>query len=623
MNLDLPWLPPTPNDFSVRCKSAKTGRDLIALASHSLSTNELSRLAGALDNIKAEEAKPEGLRPLTLGLVSNATTKFIKPGLIGTAIRYGIDLTVVEPEYNQVMQTALSPVEGFGGVKPDIVLVCIDHRGLPSLDSHVAISRSEEPDSAFEYLKTVCSLLLDKLNIPVVIQNLPTPPEQIFGSFDSLAPESLRQRIADVNTRLHELIKTTPGFYLLDAASIASTVGSRNWFDPVQWNLAKIPFHQSFTPIFAEYAVRVFASIRGISRKCLVLDLDNTLWSGVIGDDGIAGITIGQGSGLGEAHLELQKTALDLRSRGVILAVCSKNDESIARQPFEQLPDMILKTDHITVFKANWTDKATNIEQIAKELNIGINAIVFVDDNPVERNQVRGVLPEVAVPELPDDVSFYSRTLLAAGYFEVTSFTDEDRSRADLYTADAARKSLATQSRDLSSFLESLNMVALCGAFDEKNSARIAQLVARSNQFNLTTQRYSEGEIMLLAKDPNVVTLQVRLTDRFGDNGLVSVVICRRKSESWFIDTWLMSCRVLQRRLEHTVLNILADRARIEGAKYLRGQFIPSGRNNMVRDHYQNLGFQLQGESEPETNWVLDVNSYDPHSSPIRIEWGS
>jgi len=294
------------------------------------------------------------------------------------------------------------------------------------------------------------------------------------------------------------------------------------------------------------------------------------------------------------------------------LAVCSKNDEHNARAPFREHPDMVLREEDIAVFQANWEDKASNLEAIARTLEIGTEALVFLDDNPAEREQVRQELPEVAVPELTRDPSDYPELLLAGGYFEAVGFTDDDRVRASQYQANAQRAAFAGAARDIGEYLASLEMVITLTPFDAMGRSRIAQLTQRSNQFNLTTRRYDEAAIGDFEQRPDAFSLQVRLADRFGDNGMISVVICLEKNDMWEIDTWLMSCRVLNRRVEYAVLDVLTASARQRGIRRLVGRYIATEKNGMVKDHYRRLGFEFVGHEEGADVWVLEVTSYTP-----------
>jgi FkbH-like protein len=388
--------------------------------------------------------------------------------------------------------------------------------------------------------------------------------------------------------------------------------------------MAKLPFSSDFLPLYADHVCRLIAALRGKSRRCLILDLDNTVWGGVIGDDGLEGIKIGQGDPTGEAHLNVQETALALRGRGMVLAVSSKNHDEFARLPFQKHSEMLLREDHIAVFQANWNDKATNIAAIAKELELGLDAMAFLDDNPAERGLVRRILPQVAVPEVPDDPALFARTLLASGYFEAIAFSDEDRKRADFYQDNAKRIALQKQAGDVDGYLASLDMVITFQPFDSVGRARIAQLISKSNQFNLTTRRYSEADVAAAEADPSLLTLQIRLADTFGDNGMICVVICRPDAEyarGWEIDTWLMSCRVLGRKVEQATLAELVRTAKSRGIDRLRGVYKPTARNRLVEDHYRKLGFeQVTAESDGTTVWIFDVASASIPEVPMEIK---
>jgi FkbH-like protein len=353
----------------------------------------------------------------------------------------------------------------------------------------------------------------------------------------------------------------------------------------------------------------------------LILDLDNTVWGGVIGDDGLEGIHVAQGDARGEAHLAVQRLALDLRLRGIVLAVSSKNTDEVAREPFEKHPEMLLKLEHLAVFQANWNDKATNIQAIADELSLGLDSMVFLDDNPVERGLVRKLLPQVRVPELPEDAAYYARTLAAAGYFEAAAFAGEDLKRAGFYQDNAKRANLQKQIGGVDAYLASLDMTITFQPFDATGRARIVQLINKSNQYNLTTRRYTDPEVTEAENDPDVFTLQVRLGDIFGDNGMISVVICRQEEAGvWEIDTWLMSCRVLGRKVEQMVLREVLEHARAAGIEKLSGTYRPTDRNKLVVDHYAKLGFaKVEEHASGFTRWELQVREADTQGAPMKV----
>lgn len=341
----------------------------------------------------------------------------------------------------------------------------------------------------------------------------------------------------------------------------------------------------------------------------------------MIGDDGMEGILIGNGDATGEAHLSVQQVALGLRDRGVVLAVSSKNEDATARKPFREHPDMLLREEHIAVFQANWSDKASNIKAIAETLSLGLESMVFLDDNPAERLQVRTELPDVAVPELPSDPALFGRTLLAAGYFEAIAFSEEDRKRAAFYQQNAQRAELLNQS-DMEGYLRSLNMEITFAPFDATGRVRIAQLISKSNQFNLTTKRYGELDVKQLEGDENIFTRQIRLADTFGDNGMISVIVCRILQEAWEIDTWLMSCRVLSRCVEEAVLQDIISNARKAGASKLIGTYIPTARNILVKEHYKKLGFtKIADDENGKEAWELDITKAERMPVPMTVKY--
>ena len=584
--------------------------------------NQLHRLAKALERARAAGVSLAPLTPFRLGIVSNATTHFMVPPLVASAARHGIALDCVEAEYAQVMQAALDANSAINQAGCDAVLVALDYRGLPLPGSPGDIRAAQQTVSAaLSHLNVVREGLKQNGRSVCIVQTLPRPVESDFGSFDYVLPGTPRRLIDDLNRAIAESLAGSPDV-LLDVAHLAETVGLSDWHDATLWNMAKLPFASAFIPLYADHVCRVLAAMRGKSKKCLILDLDNTVWGGIVGDDGLEGIVIGQGDPTGEAHLHVQRTALRLRERGIVLAVSSKNTDDIARKPFQQHPEMLLREQHIAVFQANWNDKATNIQAIAEELSLGLDAMVFLDDNPVERNLVRRLLPQVAVPELPADPALYARTLLAAGYFEAVAFSGEDRKRAELYQDNARRVALQKQAGDVDAYLVSLDMRLTLQPFDDTGRARIAQLINKSNQFNLTTRRYTEAEVAALQRDRSAFTLQARLADALGDNGMISVLICRRVDDSWDIDTWLMSCRVLGRKVEAAVLSGLVTEARARGVRRLLGTYLPTDKNKLVEDHYAKLGFDLlEQRADGSTRWELDVSrvaSVEP--PPMLIE---
>lgn len=621
----LSWLHQAPEDFrnQVRALGVDEGRvagvALSDLANHALDLNQLLQFDRALNRI-AGRVDPGALSEMRLAVLADATTDFTVPAIRVSALRHGVLAEVFAPAYGAAVREAMNPAGDFARFKPEVALVARDHR---SLGLNTAVMDRDVAEAAVAAAIAEVAGMIDGLERAgvrtVILQTAPTPAEPWSGHFDRRAPGSVTAQISEFNTRLCALADARAAV-LLDADALAAAVGRARWFDPSEWNRAKLPFALDLTPLYADHVARVLGAIRGKARKCLVLDLDNTCWGGVIGDDGLEGVQIGQGSPEGEAFLAIQAQALALKARGVILAVCSKNEEDAARLPFREHPDMLLREEDIAVFVANWTDKATNIKGIAKALNIGVDALVFLDDNPAERARVRQMLPEVAIPELPDDPAWYPDALASAGYFETVGLSADDARRAEQYRANAARVHEMEKIGDYDAYLASLAMECELRPFDEVGRTRIAQLVNKSNQFNLTTRRYTEADVAEMQADPKVFDLQIRLTDRFGDNGMISVLIFRKGAEEWVCDTWLMSCRVLGRRVEEVALAEVAAAARAAGAKRLIGDYIPSAKNRMVEGHFAALGFTECGAApEGGARWALDLATLNAPAPPLTI----
>jgi FkbH-like protein len=625
---DLPWLAVPPTDFKAQCSAIvpTTGQPAAAiqfLSNFRLSARQSSSLARIIKRCQEADVDLAPLSPFRLGVLASATFDLLLDCLPAAAARHGVTLDLVSTPYDQVMQQALDPASEIYRTRLDAVLLAVDHRWLNLDRACLDESSGDRVAAAMQRLRAAVESLRAHGNVPAILQTLPTPTHALFGSYDRCARGSVRAMIEQANREIVALAQET-GSYVLDTAALAEQVGTGRWFDPIQWVSYKLPFSADCFPVYADFLGRLLGSIRGKARKCLVLDLDNTIWGGAIGDEGLGGIVIGQGNPRGESFLAVQHAAAELRQRGVVLAVCSKNDDAVARGPFRDHPEMALRESHIAVFQANWIDKPSNLEAIAKTLNIGLDSLVLLDDNPAERAQVRAALPMVAVPELPDDPSWFAWYLNAAGYFEAVAFSAEDRLRADSYTADSQRAEVMAKARDLGDYLASLDMVIRFAPFDSQGRQRITQLINKTNQFNLTTRRYTEREVAAMETDDSVFTLQVRLADRFGDLGMIGVVICRpakQDSQAWDIDTWLMSCRVLGRQVEQAMLAKVASAAKTHHIRRLIGTYIPTAKNGMVAEHYKKLGFDLtESGANGRTIWELNVVEYAAPKLPMRIE---
>ena len=444
---------------------------------------------------------------------------------------------------------------------------------------------------ACERIRSCWRQAREAFRCPIIQQTLLPSAIPLLGSNEHKQPSSAVRLIERLNCWLREAADQE-GVHLLALDARAAQDGLSAWYDRGLWYRSKQEVSPVTAPVYGDLVGRLLAALQGRSFKCLVLDLDNTLWGGVIGDDGLDGIVLGQGSPLGEAYVDVQRYARDLCKRGVILAVCSKNDEANALEPFDKHPEMVLRRGDISAFIANWNDKATNIREIAEALNIGLDLMVFFDDNPFERTLVRRELPAVAVPEIGEEPSRFAQILADAGYFEAVNITQEDRERTSLYQSNAAREASRKSATDLPSYLRSLDMKLHWSRFDRVGLQRIVQLINKTNQFNLTTRRYSEADVLSVMANNRAFGLQLRLIDRFGDNGIISIIIGKMNGgDDLLIDTWLMSCRVLGRQVEPTTLNLVAAQAQGLGARRLIGEYRPTKKNGMVREHYSRLGF--------------------------------
>jgi FkbH-like protein len=623
--IDLPWLPDPPEGFRQLCRTltadqANAGAEVQRLATHRLDATQSATLSRAINRLAAEGANLAPLSPFRLGVASSATFDFLADVLPAAAARHGVALELVVAPLDQAEQQAFDPNSEINAGRCDGVLVAIDHRWLGLEQPTMAGDAATRVEAALARLGAVAGQFAANAGGQVIVCSAGVPPHGLFGSYDRRFGGSVRRMVEAFNAALPDLCAET-GAALFDVAALVEQVGSSAWFDAAFYNLYKLPFTPDAAVFYADALGRLIGALRGKARKCLVLDLDNTCWGGVIGDDGLEGIRIGAGSAEGECFAAVQQAALMLKARGVILAVSSKNDDEVARGPFRSHPDMLLKEGDIAVFQANWQDKPSNLEAIAQTLEIGLDALVFLDDNAAERAQVRAALPMVAVPELPSDAALYAATLLSAGYFEAVGFSEEDRTRSDSYVANAQRSEVKSRARDLGDYLRDLDMRISHAPFDALNRSRIAQLINKSNQFNLTTRRYTEAQVAALETSATF-TLQTRLADRFGDFGMIGVVIAQpaevEGEPAWEVDTWLMSCRVLGRKVEEAMLGELVAAARAAGVRHLAARYIPTAKNGMVSEHFDKLGFSRVGEdADGGRAYVLELAGFSVEPGPF------
>ncbi len=461
----------------------------------------------------------------------------------------------------------------------------------------------------------LCQRAHDFLGCEIVFSNFESLKRRVFGNLDAKGATGRGAFVEHLNL---EFAKRIPAYvHLNDVHHLASLVGTMNWREEKLYDLAKVPIAPNYWSAFTDNVAAVIGALYGRSRKCLVVDLDNTLWSGVIGDDGIAGIEIGEGSSAGEAFKRLQQYILELKNRGVILAVCSKNDHATALEPFEKHDGMVLRREDFGAFVANWEPKHENIVAIAKKLNIGLDAIVFLDDNPAEREIVARSLHQVRVIELGSDPSEYADLLARSNEFETVSITADDLKRAEQYARENERENLLSAAPTYTQYLDGLQMVGVAAPFDVVHLPRITQLINKTNQFNLTTKRYTEADVTSFAKSPETITRYVKLKDRFGDLGLISAFVGVERHQGILeVDTWVMSCRVLKRNVEHFLMKSVLESLDASRFKEVHGLYSPTAKNGLVKGLFKELGFELLNEKpDGSAVWKFDLSKHD--SSPL------
>ncbi len=617
MTPTLAWLAPEP-DFDLRLAAlkhiddpAQAWREALALAQTRLDFTQTGQLDRAVLRLNGRlGAVPPHLQTVRVALLASSTVQHLLPSIRLAGLRRGLWIELYANAYGQYLQDLLDPASALHTFRPEICCLLLDAQHLAELTSD---------NAAIERLETCWRICRDAFSAAIIQQTALPAFEPVFGSNEQLLEDSVANRLQLLNTELR-MLSAKRGIALLDAAQLAGTYGIDALHDPALWHLAKQEIHPSAAPVFGDALGRVVAALRGRSAKCLVLDLDNTLWGGVIGDDGLEGIQLGKGHAAGEAYLEFQRYCLSLKARGIALAVCSKNDDATARAPFLEHPAMLLREDDIACFVANWQDKATNLRFIARTLNLGLDALAFADDNPAERALIRQELPEVTVLELPEDPAGYIRVVARSGAFEAVQCTGDDRQRAEQYRANAEREALRETATDLHTYLAGLGMQAHVSPFTEQALGRITQLINKTNQFNLTTPRVSEAQVRAWMADPCLRTWQVRLTDRFGDNGTVALMSARVCGDLCELNMLLMSCRVLGRKLEDELFNCLGAAAREAGASRLTGCFRPTAKNGMVRGLLGRLGFSEQpANADGSIPWLLQTADFTPLPTEITV----
>lgn len=549
-----------------------------------------------------------------LAVLGDFATQHFVTCLKGCARMSNFNLDIFEADYDQIEMQIVDPASELYGYGAEYVLIAQCAEKLfqaflqtPESDRvHFAENKADEISGRW-------SVLASRMNTSIVQLTFVYENDRTFGSYALVEPSSFAFQLQKLNFLLSEAASKNKQVFLVDTNAVKGKFRCDEFCDNKMLYIAKMPFSLVALPAIASEVVGVINALRGKFAKCVVLDLDNTLWGGIIGDDGLEGIQIGE-YGDGPAFVAFQGWLKELRRRGILLAVCSKNNEDAAKEPFEKHADMVLALDDFVMFVANWDDKASNIKAMREALNIGFDSMVFVDDNPFERHQVKTMIPDIIVPDMPEDPADYLSHLQRLNLFETASYSSADAARTEQYQVATQRSAMLVAYDSYEEYLEALEMRAVAAPFDNFHYPRIAQLTQRSNQFNLRTVRYTEDQIEKVANSLQHITRYYTLEDKFGDYGLISVVVMdKRDGDALFISEWLMSCRVLKRTMEEFIVNDLVEVARESGAKTLIGEYIATPKNSMVADIYTRMGFNKGDDA-----FYLDVETYLAKGTSVR-----
>lgn len=579
---------------------------------------DLTALMRKRRTLRTELQKQPTALDARIALLGGSTTSELKDFLELFLLDAGIRPIFYESEYNKYEEDVLVEDAALRAFGPQVAIVhttWINARLPEPFAPEEAIEAQVSAEvTRFE---AIWSKLTGDLGCTVVQNNFDAPVERSLGGLDSSRSDGKANFLRRLNVEFARAAVRLPRLFINDIAHQSAVVGLDRWHEKRHWFSYKLAVSPAGTVTLAQGVAAIVRAVFGKTRKCLVLDLDNTLWGGVVGDDGVAGLRLGNETPEAEAFTAIQRYCLELKGRGILLAVCSKNDPLIAKEAFSH-PDSLLKLEDFSAFKASWGPKHEAIQEISHELNIGLDSLVFLDDNPAERDLVQSQLPMVAVPDIGSDPSSYVEILDRQLYFEPLGISAEDLKRTAYYASNAQRNLVQANYKSYGEYLDSLEMKAEIRDFSPTYLDRIAQLTNKTNQFNLTTRRYTRGEMESIASAPGHLALYGRLADRFGDNGLVTVVVGRAHENELHLDLWLMSCRVLKRDLELAMLDELVARARALGLSSLRGLFLATPKNGLVADHYEKLGFQPIRRSAEGSEWRLEISDYVPKNKHIK-----
>ena len=557
----------------------------------------------------------KGDNSLSLAVIGSSTLEPLSACLDVKTRLDGFQTSTFVGGFNTYRQEALDQKSPLHKAEPDVIVLSVDAWSVLDqlfLSSFVRASDKERIDLQKDLVNNIASVIdvLEKNTAAIILaNNFIVPVFTPLGIVDNKQKTGLKQFIEGANRVLAEKFAKSNRVFIVDLESISSDYGKSRIINWNTWYRGSVPFSEDFTPVLADEYLRYIRALKGRAKKCIVLDLDNTLWGGIIGEDGLEGIKLSNTSP-GIEYVDFQRGLLSLYNRGVILAICSKNNYDDAIKVFQEHPYQVLKEEHFAAMRINWQNKAANIADLAKEINIGLDSMVFFDDNPVERAQVSQTLPEVLVVELPKNPRLYRQTLENLNVFDVLSLTKEDLVRGEMYTGKRKRAELEQSAESIEDFLRTLDLKVKIQPVDDFDTPRVVQLIGKTNQFNLTTRRYTDAEVRQFREDKDSIVYSMAVTDKFGDEGVVGVAIVKKKGDDWWVDSFLMSCRVIGRSAETALLARIVADARDGKAKRVIGEFIPTKKNPPAADLYESHGFGMPAESDNNgTTWILNLET--------------
>jgi len=567
---------------------------------------------------EAKTMKPRELgRKLHVAFLASSTINGFEETMRVKCYQKGIDCVTYVGDYNQYNQEILNQDSELYKFKPDITFLVLDTRYILGdyFFSWYSVPHDDRPKIIAEKIseiENICKTFTNNSDSKLVVTSLQIPNYSPYGIDDEHVTKSLKQVILEINTELFQWNKQHK-LLTYDFNQFVRKYGENNIFNYKQFFSGDIKISTEYIPKFIDELMRYVYAVAGMTKKCIVLDLDNTLWGGIIGEDGFDNIKLGDNP-VGRAFVEFQKRLLAINQRGILLAINSKNNFNDAIEVIQKHPSMILGEDNFACVKINWDDKVANLQKIAEELNIGLDSMVFFDDDPINQEYVRESLPEVLVMNLPRDSSQYAKILTEMKEFDALRITEEDTKRSSMYLGQKKRKELENKIEDFNEFLKQMDIEVEVKKADSFSIPRISQLTLKTNQFNLTTRRYQEEDVSKFSSSEDKIVECVQVSDKFGDNGITGTYIIEKKNgDEWIIDTFLLSCRIIGRGVEEIMINQIIENAKLSGVKRIKGEFIPTAKNKPAENFYEKLGFKKENEF-----WVF--NTEDTIKIPEHIK---